>query len=470
MPPELDQTPDETSHERARLHHVSEGGLTAEVLRDPPQTVLVAPATKSEKNTLRLPLEPIGCWRLDDPRFHFDSSFITPAAREEFAALGQLHQLLPDAPISVFGHADPVGNDEYNKRLSGRRAEAVYAVITRNAAMWEALYSQPHGEDHWRTREIQTILAALGYDTGPIDGIQGPITTAAIRNFQKDHELLADGIAGPITRKQLFLSYMDHLCTGDDGATFSIRPTGFLGRGADPKGKADYQGCGEFNPVLLFSAAENTAFQAPSQREARNQENTPNRRIVVYFFRANVETPPKKWPCPRTNEGTALCKTRLYADSAQRRSFQAERREWAQTHDTFACRFYQRLIMDSACERLHGAVPLLVKIVDHLGYPVDLKPFTLVVSDAEKEATTDKQGVINTLMPRGAVALETGEEKSVFFGNGYDFYTHDKVSELDSVSPYPFPEEPGSKNGRATADLIAELTAELDSIFGTDEP
>jgi hypothetical protein len=415
-------------------------------------------------------LEPIGCWRLDDPRFHFDSSFLLPESREEFAALGKLHQLMPDAPITVFGHADPVGNDEYNKRLSGRRAEAVYAVITRSPAMWEALYTQPHGEDHWGTREIQTILATLGYDTGPLDGIQGPITTAAIRAFQKDHQLLADGIAGPITRKALFTKYMDHLCTGEEGATFSIPPTGFLSRGADPKGKGDYQGCGEFNPVLLFSAAENAAFQAPSQREARNQENTPNRRIVIYFFRANVETPPRKWPCPRTNEGTALCKTRLYSDAALRRSFQAERREWAQTHDTFACRFYQRLIMDSACERLHGAVPLLVKIVDHLGHPVDLKPFTLVVSDAEKEATTDKEGIINTLMPRGAVALETGEEKSVFFGNGYDFYTHDKVSEFDSVSPHPFPEEPGSKNGRASADLIAELTAELDSIFGSDEP
>jgi hypothetical protein len=377
---------------------------------------------------------------------------------------------MPQAPITVFGHADPVGNDEYNKRLSGRRAEAVYAVITRSPAMWEALYTQPHGEDHWGTREIQTILAALGYDTGPLDGIQGPITTAAIRAFQKDHQLLADGIAGPITRKALFTKYMDHLCTSEEGATFSIPPTGFLSRGADPKGKGDYQGCGEFNPVLLFSAAENAAFQAPSQREARNQENTPNRRIVIYFFRANIETPPRKWPCPRTSEGTALCKTRLYSDAALRRSFQAERREWAQTHDTFACRFYQRLIMDSACERLHGAVPLLVKIVDHLGHPVDLKPFTLVVSDAEKEATTDKDGIINTLMPRGAVALETGEEKSVFFGNAYDFYTHDKVSEFDSVSPHPFPEEPGSKNGRASADLIAELTAELDSIFGSDEP
>jgi len=31
----------------------------------------------------------------------------------------------PACPLSVFGHADPVGSDDYNKALSGRRAMAV---------------------------------------------------------------------------------------------------------------------------------------------------------------------------------------------------------------------------------------------------------------------------------------------------------------------------------------------------------
>lgn len=51
---------------------------------------------------------------------------------------------------------------------------------------------------------IQMRLKNLGYDTGPIDGIQGPITTAAIKAFQADNPPLAvDGICGPKTTAKL---------------------------------------------------------------------------------------------------------------------------------------------------------------------------------------------------------------------------------------------------------------------------
>ena len=34
-------------------------------------------------------------------------------------------------------------------------------------------------------RQIQTALARLGYDPGPVDGVFGPQTLAAIRRFQQ---------------------------------------------------------------------------------------------------------------------------------------------------------------------------------------------------------------------------------------------------------------------------------------------
>ena len=50
-------------------------------------------------------------------------------------------------------------------------------------------------------KKLQTALDALGYDLGApgIDGIIGPITEAAIKEFQKANGLIADGIAGPET-------------------------------------------------------------------------------------------------------------------------------------------------------------------------------------------------------------------------------------------------------------------------------
>jgi len=50
-----------------------------------------------------------------------------------------------------------------------------------------------------KVRDIQQRLAALGYTPGPIDGIWGRQTQAAVRRFQEQHGLTVDGIVGPQT-------------------------------------------------------------------------------------------------------------------------------------------------------------------------------------------------------------------------------------------------------------------------------
>lgn len=50
---------------------------------------------------------------------------------------------------------------------------------------------------------VQSALAKLGYNPGPIDGIFGPLTVLAIKSFQASHGLDVDGIFGPRTRAAL---------------------------------------------------------------------------------------------------------------------------------------------------------------------------------------------------------------------------------------------------------------------------
>lgn len=52
--------------------------------------------------------------------------------------------------------------------------------------------------------EIQQALALHGYRPGPLDGIWGRQTAAAVRSFQKDRGLEIDGILGPTTLAALF--------------------------------------------------------------------------------------------------------------------------------------------------------------------------------------------------------------------------------------------------------------------------
>src|SRR5262245_25025181 len=127
----------------------SEGGVSA---KHPPVadfSALVGPTTGNEHNTVIAGLIPIACWRVDDFRFEFDSSIVKPEIAREIKLLAQLVKEHPDCPLSIFGHADPVGNDDYNKALSGRRAMAIYAMLIRETDLWEKLYSQPFGNDKW---------------------------------------------------------------------------------------------------------------------------------------------------------------------------------------------------------------------------------------------------------------------------------------------------------------------------------
>lgn len=323
----------------------TEGGFSASYADAANLPIYLAPGTGKEKNTVRTPLIPIGCWKLEDRRFVFDSSFILPEAKPEFQELAVLVSARPGAPMTIFGHADPVGDDNYNKVLSGRRARAVYAVTTRNTEIWEKLYSNSDGtSDDWKLKHLQIMLLALGFDPGNTADNVTAQHTQAVKNFQKSKSLKDDGDPGPDTRGALFKAYMDFLCP------VTLAKTDFLGKGADAGGKADFQGCSEFNPQMMFSKAENDAFAASADKTKRNSENSVNRRVMALLFRPGTKIALEKWPCPRTSEGTAACTTRLFHDQAKRRTFQEKRRTNAEQRDTFACRFYDRMTGTSPCE------------------------------------------------------------------------------------------------------------------------
>ena len=60
------------------------------------------------------------------------------------------------------------------------------------------------GDNNSDVKKLQKALKILGYYDGDIDGDYGKGTTAAVKAYQEDHKLEADGVAGRSTVKSLF--------------------------------------------------------------------------------------------------------------------------------------------------------------------------------------------------------------------------------------------------------------------------
>jgi outer membrane protein OmpA-like peptidoglycan-associated protein len=69
---------------------------------------------------------------LSDVLFDFNQATLKPGAREKLAKVSGILLAYPTLHMNVEGHTDSVGTDEYNLKLSQRRADAVRDYITSN--------------------------------------------------------------------------------------------------------------------------------------------------------------------------------------------------------------------------------------------------------------------------------------------------------------------------------------------------
>jgi outer membrane protein OmpA-like peptidoglycan-associated protein len=338
----------------------------------------VAPTDQEhEHNTLRDPLQAIKEWELDDAHFDFDSSILLPSMSQELAELAVLVRAHPESPLSVFGHADPTGDIGYNKILSGRRALALFGLLTNQIAIWEHLLATPIGRDDW-SKDQRAARIMQGHLTGSTPAPGVPTKPLA----------------------QLLPAYMAKLAVDGTGAAFTLPLSRFLGKGADKDGKAAVQGCGESNPLRVFSQQETRRFTDPSEHERRDAENAINRRVTVFLFAPGTEVPPAKWPCPRTREGITGCRARFWSDASARATPTETRREFPADLTTFQCRFYDRLALGA--RRTPAMRPLVLQLFNEQAKPDGGVPFSLSVEGVTNTGTTDGDGMLRVRIPTSA--------------------------------------------------------------------
>lgn len=402
---------------------VTSGGLSAPNTAPGNLTYRVSPNTQGEDSaSIRPMLRPIGCVRIDDSRFDFDSSFILPDATQEFALLANRRAVDAKTPLSVFGHADPVNEDDYNKQLSARRAQALYAVLVRDVELWNQLFEQPFRGDGWGYNHLCLMLNEIGFPT-PVVTSANTASRNAVRDFQNGNSIVpASGDVDKRTRTLLFASYMDAICLDSRGVTFQYKKSDFLSKSDEgtPSGVPDFQGCGEFNPVFVFSKQLDKDLSDPKRKTERNSANSSNRRVVVYVFPEDVAFPLDKWPCPA--KGTDGCRKQFWKDGEQRRKPQELSRQYLHTHNTFACKFYDRIARGSPCEAVRQRLTIFLQ--DDAGKLMKNAPFRLTLDAETREGNANSAGevVLTNVYLSNKGVLEWGEPTDITPKDGEKFF------------------------------------------------
>jgi outer membrane protein OmpA-like peptidoglycan-associated protein len=95
---------------------------------------------------------------VSDVLFDVDKATLKPGAREKLAKVAGILLAQPGISIDVEGHTDSTGSEEYNQRLSERRAESVRDYLVQSGIASNAVATEGYGE----SRPVATNGTAAG--------------------------------------------------------------------------------------------------------------------------------------------------------------------------------------------------------------------------------------------------------------------------------------------------------------------
>ncbi len=246
---------------------------------------------------------------MEDINFHFDSAVLLPdygtdepqPGTEEqnrvtglavlYACYKQAEKTEYAQSILVAGHTDKKGTEQYNLKLSQKRAENVLYMFTGKRSRWVN-----SSDDQYQVEDVQQILKWISFnfrydcDPGDITNSMNTETTSAILNFQKRYNydfvtkkvhtnnfpreftpIAEDGIMGPQTWGAFFDMYTLELLIvmgiNEDGLNEIVSKLNFVKK--NHTSPAPAVGCGE---------------NFPASGATTEDENSVDRRVEILFF------------------------------------------------------------------------------------------------------------------------------------------------------------------------------------------
>jgi len=108
----------------------------------PAETSLIAEAPTKEAAAPAVPV-----LKLDHIFFEYDSFSLTPESRDILARNAEWLLQNPTIKLTIEGHCDERGSDEYNLALGEKRSEAVKKYLTTLGVAGERLFTISYGEE-----------------------------------------------------------------------------------------------------------------------------------------------------------------------------------------------------------------------------------------------------------------------------------------------------------------------------------
>ena len=201
--------------------------------------------------------------------FDTDKSFLLPPSVKGVRNIVSFFNRHAGTNMLVNGHTDLVGDAQYNLQLSNERANAVAAYLLNTVDDWLQWYHSPIQSKRWSTLEDQYMLQTINdssgspYYNGAASGYADSATQDAIKRFQTDNSLEADGVAGDDTRRALIAKYMALEGTSLPASTQLVK-----------------HGCGKYHPI-----------------DPTTQADQGNRRVEIFLFEGPIDPPPQA-TCP----------------------------------------------------------------------------------------------------------------------------------------------------------------------------
>ena len=185
--------------------HVPDGQYLSETIQEKPapeETIKPQISKPPQRKTLLYGLIAIAVvlgalvfYQISDLKKPEQQGFQTAVTGKEKPSPASSSQQASTARLQKESAAKPSGESAGQKYVTSTDKQKIAPQVKTdyNALLTEEALNK-YNRDQERVKRAQRGLIANGYDTGPPDGIIGPQTTAALKQFASDHAVEADGL------------------------------------------------------------------------------------------------------------------------------------------------------------------------------------------------------------------------------------------------------------------------------------